>query len=283
MKTEKPWQHAIPGPLNKGQITTLISWLRTEFRKRKAKVAVVGLSGGVDSAVVAALAVLALGSKRVIGVWMPYENGVPFPVQDAKDVGKFSRKLGIRTWEAKIGEVVFALRRLEPTGARGRVINGNLMARVRMIILYEFAAANRGLVLGTGNYSEISTGYFTKHGDGACDLLPIGDVYKSQVWPLARRLGIPRSIIEKPPSAGLWPGQTDEGELGITYGELDAILYYMDLNATAEKTADCTGIPLKKVKMVYARALANLHKVLPVPRPLFNRKVIPLNPAAKAG
>jgi NAD+ synthase len=178
------------------------------------KKAIVGISGGVDSAVVAALCVKAIGKDKVIGVLMPYGN------QDMSDAKTLVEQLGIRYEIAKIREAVDHIScSIKSTG---RILTGNIKARVRMTILYAFSHIHMGYVIGTGNKSELLIGYLTKYGDGGVDIEPIGGLYKREVYELAKRLDIPQQIIDKPPSAELWEGQTDEDELGFTYDDIEA-------------------------------------------------------------
>lgn len=181
-----------------------------------------GLSGGVDSSVVAALSREAVGAKRVLGLFMPCHS-CPDDLTDAKSV---ARKLKIGTKLIDLSSIYDNLLKILPAG--NKLALSNLKPRLRMLLLYYFANNLNYLVCGTGNKSELMMGYFTKHGDGATDILPIADLYKKQVRALARELKIPENIIIKPPTAGLWQGQTDEGEMGITYNELDDILSRMD-------------------------------------------------------
>lgn len=200
----------------------LVDFLRDEIRNAGFRKGVVGLSGGVDSAVVAYLAVKALGVENVLGVLMPYRTSSPSSVADAELV---ARELGIRTEVVDITPMVDAY--LKQVNGADRVRTGNVMARQRMIILYDFSSREQALVIGTSNKTEIFLGYGTLHGDLACALNPLGDLYKTQVWQLARALGVPERLIEKSPSADLWEGQTDEGEFGFTYAEADRLLYFM--------------------------------------------------------
>lgn len=177
-----------------------------------------GLSGGVDSSVVATLVKEAVGKDRVLALILPCHS----QRQDLKDAQLFAKKLAIKTKALDLSNIYDNLRRILPKA--GSLAVANLKPRLRMLILYYFANKLNYLVCGTGNKSEIMCGYFTKHGDGATDILPIGDLLKKQVRSLAKELKIPQHIIDKPPTAGLWSGQTDEGEMGITYPELDDIL-----------------------------------------------------------
>ncbi len=177
-----------------------------------------GLSGGVDSSVVAALAKEAIGRKRVLALLLPIYSHKG----DLRDAKAMVKKLGIQSKIIDLSKAYDNLVKILP--AADSIAKANLKPRLRMSILYYFANSLNYLVCGTGNKSELMTGYFTKHGDGATDILPIGDLLKREVRALATELRIPQRIIVKPPTAGLWPGQTDEGEIGITYPELDDIL-----------------------------------------------------------
>jgi NAD+ synthase len=216
---------------------------------------VLGLSGGIDSAVVAGLAVRALGAKRVNGFFLPAERS---PAGDLADAREVARRLKVAFEVRDLTVPYFAL--VEATNTRDKKARGNLKARLRMAALYAEANRRGALVLGTGNKSELLTGYFTKWGDGGCDLLPIGDLYKTQVRALAVKLKVPKRLIEKAPSAGLWPGQTDEGELGITYDDLDRVLLGLELKMNDATIARRSGVTLAKVKSVRARVEASAHK-----------------------
>jgi len=195
----------------------IVSCLRAYFRKAGATKAVIGLSGGIDSALACFLAAKALGAKNVAAYYLPYfENG------DEKYAKMAARWAGVRLRTASIRNAVDGI--CAATETKDRIGKGNVMARVRMVFLYSFARKNKALVVGAGNRSELLTGYFTKYGDGACDVLPLGALYKTDVWKMARELDAPAAILKRKPSAGLWKGQTDEGELGVSYEKLDALL-----------------------------------------------------------
>ena len=196
----------------------IVNWIRKQLKDAGAKGIVMGLSGGVDSAVVAALSKEAVGRNRVLALLMPCQS----QKQDSEDARLVAKKLGIKTKRIDLSNIYDNLVKILPKS--GGVALANIKPRLRMLTLYYFANKLNYLVCGTGNKSELMVGYFTKHGDGATDILPIGNLLKKQVRALARELGIPENIITKKPSAGLWPGQTDEGEMGITYPELDDIL-----------------------------------------------------------
>lgn len=232
-----------------------------EFMRRHVEVAhakglVVGVSGGLDSAVVTSLAVRALGKERVLAVMLPSPDSHP---EDKEHALLGCSALGLAPIEHSIGPIVAGLEATLGYIPEAR-IRGNAKARARMLILYAEAQKRDFLVCGTGNKSEILTGYFTKHGDGGVDLQPIGDLYKTQVRELARHLAIPEPIVGKPPSAGLYPGQTDEGDMGLTYEQLDAVLRGMELNLAPSAIARRTGLPLQTVEKVEGMVRRTEHK-----------------------
>ena len=200
----------------------LVDFLRDESRKAGFERAVLGLSGGVDSAVVAYLAAEALGRGNVRGVMMPYRTSSP---QSKADAELIIGQLGIAHELVDITPMVDSY--LSTANEADKVRQGNIMARQRMIVLYDISARDRSLVIGTSNKTELILGYGTLFGDMACALNPLGDLYKTQVWQLAMALDLPKTIIQKKPSADLWEGQTDEGELGMTYEKADKLLYAM--------------------------------------------------------
>lgn len=196
----------------------IVRWLRKQVKAAHARGVVLGLSGGLDSCVTAVLAKKALGAKHVLALVLPCHSHK----QDAADAKLCARKFGIATKTVDLSKAYDALVKAFP--AADRMTQANIRPRLRMIALYYFARKMNYLVCGTSNKSEVVAGYFTKFGDGASDILPIGGLLKTQVRELAVELGIPQGIIDKAPTAGLWPGQTDEGEMGITYTELDEII-----------------------------------------------------------
>lgn len=196
----------------------IVFWIKQQVKDSGAKGIVLGLSGGIDSAIVAALAKKAVGTDNLLVLFMPC-NSNP---QDLKDAKLVAHKLGLKSKLVDLSAVYKNFLKILP-GAIS-LARGNLKPRLRMSTLYYFANKLNYLVCGTGNKSELLVGYFTKYGDGGVDILPIADLFKRQVRQLARELKIPQSIITKAPTAGLWQGQTDEVEMGITYDELDDIL-----------------------------------------------------------
>ncbi len=227
------------------------AWIREKVEEAGAQGVVVGMSGGVDSSTVAVLAKRAMG-HGMLGLIMPCHSD-PTDVKHARLVAE---KFGIETEYVDLTPVFDRLVEALPPG--DRVARGNIKPRLRMTVLYYFANSRNYLVVGSGNKSEIMVGYFTKYGDGGVDILPIGDLLKTQVRELAWELGIPEEIIAKPPSAGLWEGQTDEGEMGITYEELDAIIRAIE----AGDTSRCDKKALEKVRRMMA---ASAHKRAPIP------------------
>jgi len=202
--------------------SVLTAFLHDAVHKVGMQRVVLGLSGGVDSALVAYLAVEALGPGNVTAINMPYKTSNPQSATDAHDV---ARAIGLHYQTCDITAQVDAYFAGEPEASVLR--RGNKMARERMSILYDQSAALGALVLGTSNKTELFLGYGTIFGDLASAINPIGDLYKSQVWDLARAIGVPQGIVDKHPSADLWQGQTDEEELGFTYSDVDELLYFM--------------------------------------------------------
>ena len=203
-------------------VGVIIQFLGDHFEKKGFADAVLGVSGGVDSAVGAVLAVEALGTEHVVGLAMPAEESDPSSLTDAQIV---AATYGFQLLVQPVGSVVRAF--FDGCADVDHVRLGNAAARARMMRLFDYSRENHTLVIGTSNKTELLLGYGTWYGDLACSINPIGDLYKTQIRQLADFLGVPRAIIDKPPSADLWPGQTDEGELGFTYEEVDRLLYLM--------------------------------------------------------
>ncbi|HHE54758.1 MAG TPA: NAD+ synthase [Caldithrix abyssi] len=226
----------------------LIRFLYEEISKIGLKRGILGLSGGVDSAVVACFLSRALGPENVYALIMPYRLSNP---QSREHAEKLARQLKINYFIKDISPMVDAFFAEEPDADQVR--RGNKMARERMCLLYDYSAKYQALVVGTSNKTELLLGYGTIHGDLASAINPIGDLYKSQIWQLAEYLGVPREIIEKPPSADLWIGQTDEQELGYSYQEIDRLLYYMvDLRYSTEMLLEL-GYSEETIKDIYLR------------------------------
>lgn len=200
----------------------LVKFLRENFKKAGFSKAVLGLSGGIDSALVAYLLRDALGKENVLAIMMPYKSSNPDSLNHAKLVVE---DLKINAKSIEITDMIDAYFKNEKEASSLRM--GNKMARERMSILFDYSSKENALVVGTSNKTEIYLGYSTQFGDSACALNPIGDLYKTNIWDLSRYLKIPNELIEKKPSADLWEGQTDEQEMGLTYKEADQVLYRM--------------------------------------------------------
>jgi NAD+ synthase len=214
------------------------------------------LSGGIDSALAARLAADALGPKHVLGLLLPDAS---FPSALLTETREYAATLGVGVEERSVGGVAQATRTAVGEFA-DRVAAGNATARIRMMLLYDAARRTRRLVMGTGNKSELLLGYFTKYGDGGADLLPLGDLYKTEVRELATRLALPASFRERVPTAGFWEGQTDEGELGLPYEAIDQVLLGLESLLTEAEIADQTGIPRHRVDSIADRVRGMRHK-----------------------
>lgn len=212
----------------------LVKFIRNEVAKTGLKNGIIGISGGLDSSVVAFLTSRALGKKHCIGVIMPYKNFSEEAIEDAREIIKI---LGIRSMFCDITPMLD--RYFEQFPEANHIRKGNKMARERMSILYDISAKEKGIVIGTGNKTELYLGYGTIYGDMACAIAPLGDLYKTQVRELASFLGVPDKIIKKKPTADLWPGQTDEGEIGYSYDEIDNLLYHIiDMKYSRERVIE---------------------------------------------
>jgi len=230
----------------------LVSFLREEFERRGFEKAVVGLSGGVDSAVTTFLSAQALGPENVIAVRMPYRTSNPDSLGHAQLV---IDALGIQSRLIDISPAVDGYLASEPDADPAR--RGNVMARERMIVLFDQSAKFHGLPIGTGNKTERLLGYFTWHADDSPPINPLGDLFKTQVWQLAKFLGVPEVIVSKPASADLIEGQTDEGDFGISYADADAILNWL-LSGYNPASLVARGFDPDKVELVRKR-LAGTH------------------------
>jgi NAD+ synthase len=248
------------------------AWLTARFEESGADTFVLGLSGGIDSAVVCGLAARAVGRDKVLGVIMPSASNPDDAVQAAKVASAF----GVKTLTVDLTllsqtfltsmptEAALEALRILDVGTEGerearvRLATANVRPRLRMTTLYYVANLVRGVVLGTGNRSEAMIGYFTKYGDGGVDLFPLIDFYKYEVRAIAAHIGVPASVIERPPSAGLWQGQTDEDEIGLTYEVLDATL-------EAIAAGDTSGVDPATLAKVQGMIDRSEHKRRPVP------------------
>lgn len=247
----------------------LAGFIKSEVTRIGMSRAVVGLSGGLDSALSCALAVEALGAENVLAVRMPYKASSSDSLEHAQVL---IDQLGVQSKTIEITDMVEPLFKLDPQISKMRM--GNIMARERMIVLFDQSEVFKGLVIGTSNKTEILLGYSTIYGDSASAMNPIGDLYKTQVRQLSRALNIPAPIIDKPPSADLWEGQTDENELGFTYEEVDKLLYLLVDQRYSPHEAIEAGFDKKFVDAVTARIRRNQFKrMLPPIAKVSNRTV----------
>jgi NAD+ synthase len=253
--------------------STVHQFLRGHLAESGTEGLLVGLSGGIDSALCARLTRDAVGAERTHTLLLP---DAAFPSALRAEVETYAGQLGVAFASIPIDGPEAAFRGLFPE-VTDRVSWGNVKARIRMIAVYFWAREHHLLVIGTGNKSELLMGYFTKWGDGGVDLLPLGDLYKTQLRELAARLDLPRSIRERPPTAGLWEGQTDEEELGLPYAELDQILFGLEQLRTAEEIAAAARLPLERVHMVEAVVERTRHKRRPPPIPKLGLRTVGLD------
>jgi len=247
----------------------LNAFIHSEITRAGFNRAVIGLSGGIDSALSCMLAADALGADNVLAVRMPFESSSQDSLDHAQQVIETS---GVRSLTIPITAMVTPL--FDQFPEMDNLRRGNAMARARMIVLYDQSAAFNGLIVGTSNKTEMLLGYSTQFGDAACALNPLGDLYKAQVRQLAQAVGVPQAIIDKPPSADLWQGQTDEGELGFTYEQADKLLYLLvDQRYTPE---DCiaAGFAPAFVEQVVRRVQRSQYKrLMPPIAKLSNRTI----------
>lgn len=231
------------------ELTTewLVAFLRSEFRRRGFEKAVIGMSGGVDSAVTGFLCARALGADNTIAIRMPYRTSNPQSMEHAQLV---IDALGIKERTVDISAAVDGYLQTEPDADASR--RGNVMARMRMIVLFDLSAKHHALPVGTGNKTERLFGYFTWHADDSPPINPLGDLFKTQVWELARFLGVPEAIINKPASADLIQGQTDERDFGISYAKADEILNWLLTGYTTDDIV-AHGFSLNDVEIVRKR------------------------------
>jgi len=243
--------------INPEEVSTIIKdFIRTYVKNSGCNGVVIGLSGGVDSAVVACLCKETLGKKNTRCVFLPNETT---PELDLKHLALIVKKLGLSYKKEEITSVVEEISKhcvIKPD----KFALANIKARVRMILLFEYANMTKSLVCGTSNKSEILVGYFTKYGDGGADIQPIGDLYKTQVWELAKYLKIPQAIISKPPTAGLWKGQTDEKELKMSYKNLDVVLAGLEQKIDFDEMAKIAGVKASEVERIHLMRVKSQHK-----------------------
>jgi NAD+ synthase len=236
----------------------LVDFIRDETHNAGFRKAVIGLSGGVDSALSAYLAAEALGHNNVLAVLMPYKTSNP---ESSAHAHLVVEALKIRSEVCDITRMVDPY--LETQKLHDKVRRGNVMARMRMIVLYDYSSRENALVVGTSNKTETMLGYGTLFGDTASAINPLGDLYKTQVWEMAKIVGVPPEIINKKPTADLWQGQTDEDELGFSYREADRLLYYMIDERRTDEELVGLGFDLKLVRQIKSAVRKNQFKRRP--------------------
>jgi len=252
------------GPqLRSGTGQIIEKFLADKLRNAGARGFVLGVSGGIDSAVCLKLCVRAVGKSKVLALLMPEKDSPKGDLKDSKDL---CRAEGVRYEIVDISKPIKAIQ--DSIGSKvNKKSLANVKARCRMIIMYHFANSESRLVVGTSNKSELLIGYFTKFGDGGADLEPIGDLYKTEVRALAKEIGVPEKIVKKVPTAGLWKGQTDEGEMGIKYEKLDAILLGIELGLDEKLIAERAETSTREVQKVSSMVRLSSHKRRTPPAP----------------
>lgn len=262
-----------PLAIDPGRVSEeLEDFVHQQFSKSGFERAILGLSGGIDSSTTAYLVQRALGAENVWGISMPYRASSP---QSANDAQLVAHELGINFLTIEITDMIDAYFQRYPNA--GQIRRGNKMARERMTVLYDQSAALQALVVGSGNKTELLLGYCTLHGDSACAMVPLGDLYKTQVRVLARFLGVPEGIIEKTPTADLWPGQSDEAELGFTYEEVDKLLYFMIEKRYTAAELNGIGFTDAFINQVTDRIEKSRHKRCLPPIPRINQGIMGAN------
>lgn len=250
--------------ISSADVEHIVNFIHSSLRGAGADGAVIGLSGGLDSAVVTKLAADALGPENVLNVFMPSR------VTPHDDYRITSDLCGLWGTEYKVVDIqpaVDTLTGVLHSGEQSPMERGNISARCRMIVLYNIAKKRNFLVLGTSNQSELMTGYFTKFGDGACDLTPLANIYKTQVKEIGRMIGVPGEVLSRPPTAGFWETQTDEDEMGITYDKLDLILHGFEQEIPDKDTAQSADVSMETITSIRESIRSTEHKRLLPMRP----------------
>ena len=243
--------------INSEEVTTVIEdFIKTYVKNSGCKGVVIGLSGGVDSTVTAVICKKALGKKNTLCLFLPDETT---PKRDFEHQQIIVKKFDLLCQRKEIGPVVQQITN-QCVVKPDKYALANIKARARMTFLFEYANMTHSLVCGTSNKSELLVGYFTKYGDGGVDIQPIGDLYKTQVWELAKYLKIPKEIVSKPPTAGLWKDQTDEKELQLSYNVLDKILSGLEQKLEIADIAEIAGVDKSDVERIKNMRVKSQHK-----------------------
>jgi len=243
--------------INCKEITTIITdFLKTYVKQSGAKGIVLGLSGGIDSAVTALLCTRAIGSKKVMCLFLP---DTTTPTNDRNHYQQFIKEFNIQSEELNISTIVQHFSKTL-NNTSNVIDQANLKARIRMTMLYHYTNCTNTLVCGTSNKSELLVGYFTKYGDGGVDIFPLGDLYKTQIYQVAHFLHLPKEMITKAPQAGLWHGQTDENELGMTYETLDKILYGLEVKLPLQEIQKSVTVGINDIKRIQNMRKTSQHK-----------------------
>jgi NAD+ synthase len=250
--------------VTKEDIDSIVSFIRDVVKRTGCKGLIVGASGGLDSAVTTKLCVDAIGAEKVLNIFMPSSVTPP---ADFALTAELSKKWGTGYKVVDIRQAINVLTGMLFSNEEAPLEKGNIAARCRMMVLYNRAKKKDFLVVGTTNRSEYMMGYFTKFGDGASDIAPLVDLYKTQVWQVAKLIGIPKEIIEEVPTAGLGEGQTDEIEMNITYRDLDLVLNGIAFGRSDDDIAKDAGVGISKVSEVRERVTMMSHKRTQAYRP----------------
>jgi len=235
----------------------LVKKTKEFFERQRFNKAVIGLSGGIDSSLTAKITVDAIGKENVLGLIMPEKTNKPESLDYAKELAE---QLGIKTVQVNINDFFKPFYKLLPWD-QNRASKTNLKPRIRMTVLYNYANRHDALVIGTSNKTEIILGYFTKHGDEATDFIPIGDLFKTELYEISKCIGIPEKIIKRKPSAELEENQTDEEDLGLSYKEIDEILIEWEKGKTEKELIEKFG---EKAENILKRIKENKHKIKPI-------------------
>jgi NAD+ synthase len=246
--------------LNTLEISKKITdFIAIEVEKSGLNGAIIAVSGGIDSSLILALTVSALGPKRVRAITIP-ERDITLE-SDITDVMHLTKQYDVTCDIVEITPTLSALSKALPFyDPKDKLATGNLRPRTRMIVSYHYANALNMMVIGSSNKTELLSGYFTKYGDGGVDLLPLGDLYKCQIKQLARYMSVPQKIIDKTPTAGLWPGQSDEGEMGASYDTIDLILWGREKRLSAQEISSEINVDISLVEKILTRVEKNEHK-----------------------